>query len=832
MQKEQYESIHFSSNLPVQAFMSQHGHVASHWHLNLELIQVLEGNISATVDGEFYSLNPGALLLINTNTVHQLDSLGSVSIVLQISPDLFSLTGEKASSLSFECNSSVDLYPDRYRTLRTIIARLIENNASVDAGTQYRNNAMYQMLAGELMTNFRCVASDSVQIKRKYASRMTDILEYIEAHYQENFSLTHLAEAQKLSAPYLSSFFNRQMGIGFSQYYTNVKLEHAVHTLTTSDDSIESIAAANGFPEPHAFVRAFKKKYGTLPSLFRKQHQTNALNLGTIGNTNYIKLEPTNYLHLLRQYLETDAPSSDPKPPVLAITTRQIPDLDCRLSGTPLRHTIRTLTSVARASDLLQEDVLHMLARMQENLHFRYIKFHGIFSDEMMVVSRTAGGELQFNFTLIDRIIENLRRLQLKPWMQLSFMPTVLASDPSKTIFQLPMNTSPPNDMEEWLLLVQTFVTHLISRFGKEEVVSWPFCVWSEPDTPSSMFGWANTSLFLTFYKRTYQTVKSICPEISFGSPSFLYMRHSEDSTWIRHFLAFTQKNNCRPNFLSVHYYADMLPSNDCQDRVELTPRSRFPESPRDFHEFIDDVYQLFRDCGFEDLPVYLAEWNLTFSHRNLINDTLYKACYIFKNLLENYDRLESFDYWMLTDRIGENPMPSALFHGGLGLMTVNGIRKPPFHALCFFNVIGDELLSRGDGWFITCKHHRITVFTYHYVHYGSLFAAGEGFNLTQTERYGIFDMTQKLTLSVLLTHLPQKKYLMKEYILNREHGSAFDTWVSTGAMPLTGYEAEILDRTCEPQFYQQEILPENGSFLYSPTLEPLEVRCATFRPI
>ncbi len=832
MLKELYESIHFSSNLPVRVFMSQHGYVKAHWHQSVELLLVLEGRVQATVDGERFILKPEDILLINTNTIHELDSPGSVSMVLQFSPDIFSQSSENMDALSFACNSAVDPSPERYQNLRSLIARLVQNNANVNAGTPYRNNAYYLLIVSELMTCFRCTATDSTKSKRNRASRMTSILEYIEAHYRENFSLSDLAEAQNLSVPYLSSFFNKQMGIGFSQYYTNVKLEHAVYSLTSTEDSIEAVGAANGFPEPHAFVRAFKKKYGCLPSTYRKQHNAAILNRGAIGQTNYIKLEPTNYLHLLKHYLDDSAMPSAPAAPAVTQKTLPVPGVNYRMHGKPLRHTFRTLTSVGRASDLLQEDILKMIRRMQENLHYRYIKFHGLFSDEMMVVTRLPNGGLQFNFTLIDRIIENLKDLDLKPWMQLSFMPTALASDPKKTIFQLPMNTSPPADMEEWISLVRILTVHLIQRFGKEEVVTWPFCVWSEPDTPASMFGWANHSLFWDFYRRTYQTVKSVCPEISFGSPAFLYMRHNADASWIRQFLAFTEKNKCRPDFLSVHYYADMLPSDSVQERVELLPRSRFPEDPNDFHDFIDDIQGIFQECGVGALPVYLAEWNFTFSHRNLINDTVFKSCYIFKNLLENYDRLESFGYWSLTDRIAENPMPDHLFHGGLGLFTVNGIRKPVFHAMRFFNMVGDELLARGEGYFITRKGRRITIFTYHYVHYGSLFAAGEGFDLTQAERYSIFDMTQKLSLSIELNHLPEKKYLRKEYILNREHGSAFDAWLATGAMPLTGYEAEILDGNCDPQLFQAEIVPENGTILYTPTLEPLEVRTTTFTPI
>lgn len=92
--------------------------------------------------------------------------------------------------------------------------------------------------------------------------------------------------------------------------------------------------------------------------------------------------------------------------------------------------------------------------------------------------------------------------------------------------------------------------------------------------------------------------------------------------------------------------------------------------------------------------------------------------------------------------------------------------------------------------------------------------------------------MSQKRSISIPLTNLPGRKYIQKEYILNREHGSAFDAWLSSGALPLTGYEAEIMDNVSEPAFRQTEVIPEKGTIVYEPVLEPLEVRCTTFRPL
>ena len=65
-----------------------------------------------------------------------------------------------------------------------------------------------------------------------------------------------------------------------------------------------------------------------------------------------------------------------------------VSDIPVTETLTPLRHTFKTFTSVGRAAELLDRNIQEMLIDLQKNVGFRYIKFHGILSDDMMVVSR------------------------------------------------------------------------------------------------------------------------------------------------------------------------------------------------------------------------------------------------------------------------------------------------------------------------------------------------------------------------------------------------------------------------------------------------------------
>lgn len=863
MIEERHEIVKFSPKIPIKIFMHKIGFVTRHWHKSIELLMILEGTVNIKVDDRQYTLTHEDIIVINSNSIHEIRSEGAVMIALQIDLARFDNLGDDLENMIFDCNSAGcagDDAADRNNTgqanddaadqnntgqanddaagrisdgragddafgsIRYAIATMIRENAHNARGTDYKNYAISYYLISELMANFQAKASTASQNQKKYMARLTRMVSYIQEHYAENFTLSDLAAAENLSVPYLSNFFDKYMGVKFSQYYTSVKLEHAVTDLQNTDDSIEEIAVRNGFTESHAFVRAFKKTYGMLPSTWRKEKQNGGGPDTPASNLNYLQIEPSNYLHLLTKYLPKKS-GFITTAPVEHLDSLTIDAIDVQSPIKNLKHSFKTFTTVGRAKELLNREIQQMLTDLQKNIGFTYIKFHGILSDDMMVVSRTADQKLHFHYTLVDMALDFLMSIGLKPMIQYSFMPRELASDRRKQIFYSAVNTSPPKSMDEWNMLIEDFTKHLMDRYGESEVCSWLFTVWNEPVTPTTMFGFENNADFYQLYKNTFDTVKRVHAGLCFGSPSLLYMENLGNDKWIRNFLSWTHKNRCFPEFINLHYYSDILP--DTSHSIGLAPVSTFPRRTDDFSLWIGGIRKILSQCGADHLPVYLTEWNFTLSHRNLINDTCFKSCYIMKNLLRNYDRLDSFGYWSLTDLLEENALPDTLFHGGLGMYTMNGLRKNVFYAYFFANMLGDELLANGDGYFITRKKDSYQIITYNYVHYGDLFAAGELYDITETRRYSAFDMSRKLQPEITLTGIEQGTYEVREYFVNRQYGSAYDIWVKMGGVPLDPRDTELFRGMCVPGYHKELRLVENEQMTYLPVLEPLEIRFA-----
>lgn len=67
-----------------------------------------------------------------------------------------------------------------------------------------------------------------------------------------------------------------------------------------------------------------------------------------------------------------------------------------------------------------------------------------------------------------------------QPIVELSFMPSSLARDTSRTIMHYKGIIAPPKDYDQWADLVKALVSSLIDRYGLTEVQSWKFEVWNE----------------------------------------------------------------------------------------------------------------------------------------------------------------------------------------------------------------------------------------------------------------------------------------------------------------------------------------------------------------
>ena len=100
---------------------------------------------------------------------------------------------------------------------------------------------------------------------------MIKVIKYISEHYQENFSISELADSLHIGKTYLSKVFKAQVGVGIISYLTSYRLEAAKNLLKETDLPVYEIAEQVGFQDGRYFSKIFKKATGLQPREYRKK---------------------------------------------------------------------------------------------------------------------------------------------------------------------------------------------------------------------------------------------------------------------------------------------------------------------------------------------------------------------------------------------------------------------------------------------------------------------------------------------------------------------------------------------------------------------------------
>src|SRR5688500_7475048 len=373
-------------------------------------------------------------------------------------------------------------------------------------------------------------------------------------------------------------------------------------------------------------------------------------------------------------------------------------DFSCDLSqpGTELLHCWEHTVGSCPPPRALRADWQQQLRRCHSELGFRYVRFHGLLSDDVGTVVEH-NDELLYSFFNADQIVDFLLSIGMRPFVELSFMPTALASGP-KTVFHYRGNVTPPKDYKQWSTLIHRLVTHWVDRYGIREVAQWFFEVWNEPNLRAF---WTGTQKdYFKLYRVTADAIKKVDPSLTVGGPA------TARDEWIEEFLEFCEAAKVPVDFVTTHHYpTDALGHEDDDTETQLanSQRGRLREWAQDTR----------RRAG--TLPVYYTEWNSSSNPRDPRHDEPYAAAFVAKTALEASDLVQGYSFWTFSDIFEENYFPSVPFHGGFGLLNLHGIAKPTYRAFELLHKLGNErLLVDGlhqtvNAW-ITRENGRITV--------------------------------------------------------------------------------------------------------------------------
>ncbi len=382
--------------------------------------------------------------------------------------------------------------------------------------------------------------------------------------------------------------------------------------------------------------------------------------------------------------------------------------LDIHGSTHPADRSWQVCVGSDHAFQVHRADFQQQMAFIHQELGFRYIRFHGILNDDMNIL-QSLGDFLPFpgakeirstNFFQVGRVYDAVLRAGMKPFVELSFMPSALASG-KKTIFHYKGNVTPPKDHAAWARFIQQFIRFLLDRYGEQEVESWYFEVWNEPDLEGFWSGGQDG--YFELYKATALAIKAVNPRLRVGGPS------TSANRWLSEFLDFCTAEHLPLDFLSSHHYpGDAFGHAFNADRVqewrriiraskglpvdEVNRRLFYePEVLRVIPKGIltEQLRSSRKIAG--NLPLFYTEWNCSATFGAPIHDTRLSAAFALKTVLDNDGLADIYSFWCFSDLFEEILFLAQPFNGGFGLLTVDGIPKPNFWAFKLLSMLGDE---------------------------------------------------------------------------------------------------------------------------------------------
>ncbi len=348
----------------------------------------------------------------------------------------------------------------------------------------------------------------------------------------------------------------------------------------------------------------------------------------------------------------------------------------------PFFNNVDFCVGTGRLGLALTKEYLDELKFVQEEIGFKHIRGHGLFSDDVAIYheyEENGEAKVEYNYTYIDRIFDEYKALNIRPFLELGFMPGKLASG-TQTIFYWKGNTTPPRDYKLWTDMVVALLKHLRSRYG-EEVLDWPIEVWNEPNLPGFWYK-ADMEEYFKLFKETFHAIKEYDARFKVGGPAICGVR---DDVWIKAFLDFCKANSLNPDSITRHHYTVEFPENighyDYSKLEDSDMRIANLQLTRD----IIDSYE-----EFAGKPIHITEFSTSYTPKGVIHDTNLNAAYLAGQLSRLGEMNESYSYWTFGDVFEEQGVPYTPFHGGFGLVAAGCIPKPTFWTFSFYKKLKD----------------------------------------------------------------------------------------------------------------------------------------------
>ncbi len=325
-----------------------------------------------------------------------------------------------------------------------------------------------------------------------------------------------------------------------------------------------------------------------------------------------------------------------------------------------------------RAAITLRETWRQDIELARAELGIKRVRCHGILNDELAVKAKTwMNYRGTTNFRNVAEVYDGLVSRGLSPFVELSFMPGMLASG-ERTFGFYKGNVTPPKSLDDWATFIKDFATFLIGRYGLNTVRQWPFEVWNEPNLIPFFTG--TQADYFQLYKATAVALKSVDAGLQVGGPA------TSATQWVPEFLSFCASENAPLDFVSTHIYPGDQQKPIFGDAPKLGINDVVPAAVKQARARV-------RASAFAKLPLYMNEWSA---------DSPALIAHVLAHVL---GETEMMSHWVLSGTYEEiGPTDFWFSKGNMSWpMMMKRVPLPAYNTYRLMHALGEErLLAEG----------------------------------------------------------------------------------------------------------------------------------------
>lgn len=239
----------------------------SHWHENVELLFVIEGEITVMSDANIVTAHKDDIVFINSNNVHHIhtDELEAKYYCLIIGGEFSMEHGLDTEEVIFQRLISDNYVKDKYLAIKE----------EFRAKKVLYKSAIKSLVMEMLIYLYREYAVSETTLSNKRKTEKIVIIKkairYIQDNYQKNITVLDTAEYVGLSKYYFCHIFKEFTGITTVRYINILRCENAKKMLQNGDYRVEEVAYLCGFDNLSYFTKTYKRYMGCLPSFSKKE---------------------------------------------------------------------------------------------------------------------------------------------------------------------------------------------------------------------------------------------------------------------------------------------------------------------------------------------------------------------------------------------------------------------------------------------------------------------------------------------------------------------------------------------------------------------------------